>query len=146
MNRNLSLVILFVLVIAPMIPMFMVPTTNADSTTSLTDISEEVVDVGVRDTLPNDDVDLSMMFFTETSSSEDGLYYVCRRGTDAIAYFGASMVIYLAGDTVFTLEFPGSNVVIPETEDPTGSVTNYLLGNDPSNWKTGVEDCSLIRY
>ena len=145
MNRNLSLVILFVLVIAPMTTMFMVPTTNADSTTSFIDIPEEVVDA-VPDTLPDEDVDLSMMFFTETPTSENGLYYVCRRGTDAIAYFGASSVMYLAGDTVFTLEFPGSNMVIPETENPTGSVTNYLLGNDPSNWKTGVEDCSLIRY
>ncbi|MHA1930365.1 MAG: DUF7948 domain-containing protein, partial [Candidatus Thorarchaeota archaeon] len=146
MNRNHSLVILFVLVIAPMFPVFMVQTTNAEAATSLIDIPEEVMDVGVPDTLPNDDVDLSMMFFTETPSSEDGLYYVCRRGTDAIAYFGASTVMYLAGDTVFTLEFPDSNEVIPHGENPTGSVTNYLLGNDQSNWKTGVEDCSLIRY
>ncbi|MHA1930364.1 MAG: DUF7948 domain-containing protein [Candidatus Thorarchaeota archaeon] len=146
MNRNHSLVILFVLVIALMFPVFMVPTATTDSNTQSDDIQQALLDVDVPDTIPNADVDLSMMFFTETLSSEDGLFYVCRRGMGSIAYFGASSVMYLAGDTVFTLEFPGSNEVIPEAENPTGSVTNYLLGNDQSQWNTGIRDFAILRY
>ena len=55
------------------------------------------------------------MFFTETQSPENGLYYVCRRGVDVVAYFGASKVMYLSQGEVFTLEFPGSKPVIPVT-------------------------------
>ncbi|MHA1481727.1 MAG: DUF7948 domain-containing protein, partial [Candidatus Thorarchaeota archaeon] len=146
MSRNLSLVILFVLVIAPMFPVFMVPTTNADTITPLDDIPAGLVDVNAPDIMPEQDVELNMMFFTETPSSDDGLYYVCRGGVDAVAYFGASTVKFLSSGIVFTLEFPGSNEVTPQGENPTGSVTNYLLGSDSSQWKTGVEDCAVLRY
>ncbi|MHA1480042.1 MAG: DUF7948 domain-containing protein, partial [Candidatus Thorarchaeota archaeon] len=146
MKRMHSIVLLFVLVIAPMFPVFMVPITNTDSINSLDDIPVELVDVGAPDSLPKEDVDLNMMFFTETTSSDEGLYYVCRRGMDSIAYFGESMVKYLSGGTVFTLEFPGSRSVVPQGESPTGSVTNYLLGNDPSKWRTGIEDCGVLSY
>jgi len=129
-----------------MFPVFMVPTTNANSVATLDDIPEDLMVEGVPDSLPEDDVELNMVFFTETPSSEDGLYYVCKRGTDSIAYFGASTVKYLSGGTVFTLEFPGSRLVVPQGESPTGSVTNYMLGNDPAQWKTGIEDCAILRY
>jgi len=145
-KRTHSLIVIFVLVIAPMFPVFMVPTTDTDSVATLDDIPEGLMDESVHDTLPEEDVDLNMMFFTETPSSEDGLYYVCRRGIDSIAYFGASTVIYLSGGKVFTLEFPGSRLVVPKGESPTGSMTNYLLGNDPLKWKTGIEDCVVLRY
>ncbi len=145
MNKSHSLVILFILIISPMFPVLFVPTTTTNSVASSDEISAGL-DASIPDTLPKDDVELSMMFFTETPSSEDGLYYVCRSGTDAIAYFGESIVKYLSGNTVFTLEFPGSNMVTPEIENPIGSVTNYLLGNDQSEWKTGIEDCSVLRF
>jgi hypothetical protein len=109
-------------------------------------IPDELIAPDTHGAQPDQDVELKMMFFTETALSENGLYYLCRRGTDAVAYFGASMVKYLSGGTVFTLEFPGSNTVIPHGERPTGSTTNYLYGNTPSKWKTGVEDCSVLRY
>ncbi|MHA1480086.1 MAG: DUF7948 domain-containing protein, partial [Candidatus Thorarchaeota archaeon] len=148
MKRTHSLVVIFVLVIAPMFPVFMVPTTNTDSNpiTHLDDILEELVDMGGLITSPEEDVELNMMIFTETPSSKDGLYYVCKQGMDVVAYFGASIVKYLSGSTVFTLEFPGSRSVVPQGEHRTGSVTNYLLGNDPSLWKIGIEDCAVVRY
>lgn len=65
---------------------------------------------------------------------------------NAVAYFGISEVHYLVGDVYFTLEFPGSNLVIPKGEMPTGSVTNYFYGSDSSLWKTGLADCAELRY
>ncbi|MFW9956278.1 MAG: SBBP repeat-containing protein [Candidatus Thorarchaeota archaeon] len=92
------------------------------------------------------DLNLSVMFFTETPSSDNGLYYVCRSGTDAIAYFGVSSVFYFSKGIMVSLEFPGSQAVIPVGESPTGSVTNYLLGSDQESWKTNIADSSILRY
>jgi hypothetical protein len=147
MRKVFLFVLFFLLVIAPALPMVMESTDNYQSTTVPSDVPKELLDdVQAPDTIPEGDVELDMMFFTETASSENGLYYVCRRGTDAVAYFGASMVKYLSGGTVFTLEFPGSRSVVPRGERSTGSVTNYMYGNDPSKWKTGIQDYAALRY
>ncbi|MBD3408228.1 MAG: hypothetical protein GF411_19050, partial [Candidatus Lokiarchaeota archaeon] len=58
-------------------------------------------------------------YFTQTYSSEDGFYYLCKRGPSTIAYFGASKVIYVLEGTTITLEFPESQEVIPEGLNPT---------------------------
>jgi len=142
LKKITSITLLFVLLIAPVFTVFMVPTTITDSSRV---VSEEVI-VDVFDNHPEEDVEFDTMFFTETPSSEDELHFVCRRGTDAVAYFGDSMVKYVLSGTILTLEFPGSNKVMPNIEHPIGSVTNYLLGNDPQSWKTGIEDCSVLRY
>ncbi len=94
----------------------------------------------------NGDENLNVMTFTPTASQEEGLYFVCRRGLSVVAYFGASVVYYLVNNELFTLEFLGSNHVIPEGEQPTGSVTNYFYGSDSSQWKTGLNDCAVLRY
>ncbi|RDE17790.1 MAG: hypothetical protein C4K49_01075 [Candidatus Thorarchaeota archaeon] len=86
------------------------------------------------------------MHFAVSGSSEDGIYYVCRRGVDVIAYFGVSEVRYAVGEAFLKLEFPGSSQTIPVGEEPTGSVTNYMYGNDPSMWRTGLMDCAVLRY
>jgi hypothetical protein len=91
-------------------------------------------------------MNLEMMMFVQTASDDGGAYYICRRGSSAVAYFGMSEVHYLVGDLFFTLEFPGSNRVIPEGEKPTGSVTSYFYGSDSSQWKTGLADCAELRY
>ncbi len=89
---------------------------------------------------------LEMMMFVPTPSDGGGIYYVCRKGTSIVAYFGLSEVHYLVDDVYFALEFQGSNQVIPEGEKPTGSVTNYFYGSDSSQWKTGLTDCLEVRY
>jgi len=91
-------------------------------------------------------VELSMMYFAPSASVEDGVYYVARRGVDPIAYFGESEIYYVSGNALFRLEFPGSGQVVPIGEEPTGSVTNYILGNDPSRWRSGLTDCAVLRY
>ena len=147
MRKAFLFVLFFLLVIAPALPMVMEPTDDYQSTTVPDDIPKELLDdLQTLDTIPEGDVELNTMFFTETALSENGLYYVCRRGTDAVAYFGASMVMYLSGGAVFTLEFSGSRSVVPHGERPTGSVTNYMYGNDLSKWKTGIQDCAALRY
>jgi hypothetical protein len=112
----------------------------ADSDVTVNTESRDSVDTSIGDG------QLSMMVFTETASTESGFTYVCRRGADTVAYFGASVIKYLTRGTIFTLEFLGSNVVLPTGENPSGSITNYMYGNDPSLWKTGVIDYSALRY
>ena len=92
------------------------------------------------------DVQLDMMHFSPSASSEDGICYVARRGVDTIAYFGESEVWYVVGDTLLHLDFPGSTRVIAVGEEPACSVTNYILGNDPTRWRTGLVDCAILRY
>ncbi|MFX1560837.1 MAG: hypothetical protein ACFFBL_09630, partial [Promethearchaeota archaeon] len=94
----------------------------------------------------SDKANLELMMFVPTASNDGGVYYVCRRGTSSIAYFGVSNVHYLVDDVYFTLEFPGSNQVIPEGEKPTGSVTNYFFGSDSSQWRKGLADFEVLRY
>lgn len=94
----------------------------------------------------SDSLCLDKMTFVQTPSDESGIYYLCRRGICAVAYFGESEVYYVVGSTLIRLEFPGSRWVVPAGEEPTGSVTNYLYGNDPSLWKTGLTDYALLRY
>ncbi len=92
------------------------------------------------------EVKLDMLHFTPSASVEDGIYYVARRGADPIAYFGRSEVYYVVGDTLIRLEFPGSKTVIPVAEELAASVTNYIFGSDPSGWRTGLRDCTVLRY
>jgi hypothetical protein len=87
-----------------------------------------------------------MLLFSETPSSEDDWHFVCRRGMNSIAYFGVSSVKYISEGTAFTVTFPGSNSIIPECDQPTGSVTNYFIGNDPSKWQSGLADYTKLRY
>ncbi|NHJ12909.1 MAG: hypothetical protein EAX95_04495 [Candidatus Thorarchaeota archaeon] len=54
------------------------------------------------------DVKLNTVHFSPSVSSEEGIYYVARRGVDTIAYFGESEVWYVVGDTLLHLDFPGS--------------------------------------
>ena len=82
LKRFHTILLLMILVIAPVFPMVMEPTTSSQSTVLRYDVPEELMDVEGRDTIPEEDVELNMMFFTETPLTEDGLYYVCRRGVD----------------------------------------------------------------
>ncbi|MBD3159515.1 MAG: hypothetical protein GF309_12045, partial [Candidatus Lokiarchaeota archaeon] len=150
MNKRSHLVCLIALAI------LIAPLTQTDMELSTTQVENESnLDVpgdfpedlnAKNDSEHADNVNLDMMHFTETPSSEGGLDYVCRRGVDPVAYFGKSTVKYLSGGTVFTLEFPGSNSVDPVGEKPIGSVTNYFLGSDSAQWRTGLSDYSMLRY
>jgi len=94
----------------------------------------------------NPDMDFGMMLFSPAVHNDQGIYYTCRRGVTTIAYFGASEVFYNLDGTCMKLEFPGSNLVVPVVENPTGSKTNYLLGNDQDKWQTGLQDFAALRY
>jgi hypothetical protein len=145
LKRIYSLIFLVILVIAPLLSV-MVSTLSVDSTKLLDDTSEAIFDGDLTESVLDDGATLTEMHFTETSDSANGMYYICRRGIDTVAYFGVSMVKLLSGGTEFTLEFPGSKTVIPQGEKPTGSLTNYFYGNDVSKWRTGLQDYALLRY
>jgi len=145
-KRLHTLALLFILVIAPMFPVFMVPTSNFDSSESIGNIPEELKTVEDVNDAPRKDVELTMMFFTETHSSDKGFHYICRRGVDAVAFFGESTVSYISGGTIFEIRFIGCDTIVPEVYILTGSITNYFIGNDPSQWKDGVQDFSILKY
>jgi uncharacterized protein (TIGR03437 family) len=45
------------------------------------------------------------------------------------------------------IKLAGANAnAVPEGVDPLPGRTNYMLGNDPSEWRTGVESYSQVRY
>ena len=136
--RTHAVIVLVFLVLSPAFGVLVNPITDSNARIILEDTTPESSYQG--------DVDFSMMFFSETAKSDGEFQYVCRRGADAVAYFGESEVMYLFDGTAFSLEFPGSNFVSPTGEIPTGSKTNYIYGNEPSLWKTGVVDYSTIRY
>ena len=146
MNNINSVVTLIVLVITSTFPTFIVSVAETSSPDLSLETPQHPLEVNNPDEFTSDNIELNMMFFTETRSAEDGFYFVAKRGVDAIAYFGTSMVKYLSGRSVFTLEFPGSNNVVPKVQNPTGSMTNYLIGNDPSEWKTGIQDHAVLTY
>ncbi|TFH06698.1 MAG: hypothetical protein E4H14_10220 [Candidatus Thorarchaeota archaeon] len=143
-RRTLLMATLIVFMLSPVVGIFSpIPAAEPLQTES----AQTIEDPGTQDMQELlGGVNLELMMFVPTASDDGGLYYICRRGMDAVAYFGISEVHYLVGDVYFTLEFPGSNLVIPEGEMPTGSVTNYFYGSDSSLWRTGLADCAELRY
>jgi uncharacterized protein (TIGR03437 family) len=49
------------------------------------------------------------------------------------------------GNSALRISFPGAQTD-PRGESPTGGVTNYLIGNDPAQWRRGVPRYASIRY
>ncbi len=153
MKRIFSVLLLLILVIAPMFPVFIVQVSSETDNrecfyfpTENDEALEGARNNKIQETSLDRNVELNSMIFTDTSSHEDEMYYVCRRGVDVVAFFGASVVKYVTAGNVFTLEFPRCKLDIPEGENPIGSVTYYLLGNDKNDWKLGVDDCFALRY
>ena len=127
-------------------PIFaLIPSITASAAVSRLETLDGAVNAGFGET-EQSNIELNVMHFTPSASIGNGIYYVARRGADAIAYFAESEVHYVGGDTLIRLDFPGSVGVVPIGEEPTGSVTSYMLGNDPSKWRTGLRDCAVIRY
>ncbi|MBN2229060.1 MAG: SBBP repeat-containing protein [Candidatus Thorarchaeota archaeon] len=141
-----TLFFILFLVIAPMVSILNLSFVT-EVTGSIFGVSRpDLVNVDGQQSRTDADVELNMMFFAQAGPNDNDIYYVCRRGTDTIAYFGISKIQYCVGDTILSLDFPGSRQVNPIGEEPTGSVTNYLLGNSPDRWITGLEDCAVLRY
>jgi len=135
---------LFLLIILFVSPLLGIPILN-DAMPMNNDITFALDEFDMKpESSPN--IELNTMFFSSTWSNDNGIFYACRKGTHSVAYFGISSVYYVADDTVFTLEFVGSNQVEPVGEQPAGSVTNYLIGSNPSSWKTDQLDYELLRY
>ena len=50
------------------------------------------------------------------------------------------------GQSGWSLRFIGASKVQGEGIEPTGGVSNYFLGRDPTRWRTGVRHFRRIRY
>ncbi len=90
--------------------------------------------------------EMNMMRFSEASQFSDEIEFICWQGTSPIAYFGISSVFYIVDDSIIKLEFPNCNQVVPQGINPTGSITNYIIGNDPDKWYTGLNDYTSICF
>ena len=145
-KRVYVLIFLIVLIVAPLVMVHSITTRVAQDEMSA-EVKADLERLDFEKQIePEIDLDLSTMIFSPTASQEEGIFYVLRRGVDPIAYFGISTVYYLFDGTYFTLEFLGSNEVIPKCEMPSGSVTNYFYGADSSQWKTGLNDYTQLRF
>ncbi len=144
MKKRASIFLLTLLVASSVIPALPGFASKLNSPRILNDTHRGIVD-GSKER-PQDKVNLNIMHFSPSASNSDGIYYVARKSIDTIAYFGESKVYYVVGDALIVLEFSGSRQVIPTGEQATGSITNYMYGNDQSLWRTGLADCAVLRY
>ncbi len=98
------------------------------------------------DSMCRDESAFASLVFTETPTTRNGFYYICRQGANVLARFGCSSIMYQYGDTYLILDLLGSNSIIPQVEKPCQSITNYFLGNDQANWKTNLVDYYVLAY
>ncbi len=120
-----------------------------DSESNDWDSNEFPQKAGAEENLPKQprgDIELSSLVFTPAATNDCGIQYICRRGVETVAFFGTSEVFYRIGNYNLKIEFPQSNRAEPVGEERTGSITNYMFGNDPNQWQTGLMDCTKIRY
>ncbi|MHA1907980.1 MAG: DUF7948 domain-containing protein, partial [Candidatus Thorarchaeota archaeon] len=143
MNKSYSTLTIIVLLVLALSSF--VPTLNTNENSLYAKPTNVPMNIDMMDAKEKS-IERDSMHFSPSVSNENGIHFVCRRGLDAIAYFGESEVYYGVNGASVKLDFPGSRQVLPVGEKPTGSVTNYLLGNNPSLWQTGLQDFAVLRY
>jgi hypothetical protein len=89
------------------------------------------------------------ILFEPVSSREDGsVAMVGRMAGMTVGFRPASLVIALPGKKVgkFQIEFEGAQPTVPIGAERKQSQTNYLIGNDPENWRTHVPNYAQVIY
>src|SRR5579883_1882433 len=85
--------------------------------------------------------------FTENSGQAAAEVRYIATGADMKAWFECKGFLVQRGAAAVRIEFAGASRD-PQIEgfDPTGASVNYLRGNDPRGWRTGVPLYGAIRY
>ena len=85
-------------------------------------------------------------FTQNRGQAEPAVRYIAS-GADMKAWFESTGFVAQRGAAAVRVEFAGA-LREPQIEvlDPTGASVNYLRGNDPTRWRTGVPLYSAIRY
>lgn len=71
--------------------------------------------------------------------------FLCRGGTSTI-FLTSSEAVVSATDAVMRLQFLGANEADLSGETPLESKSNYFIGNDAGQWRTGVANFGAVRY
>nr|MDO8108891.1 hypothetical protein [Candidatus Sigynarchaeota archaeon] len=119
------------------------------STASLCNINE-FLGVSASDSTPSEvapeNVAFSNARFTPSPNPSEDAGYTFWVGHTALAWFSPSKVSYNVNGTIFVIRFHNSSTTAPIGMNPTGTMTNYLSGYNPSEWRTGLADCTSIVY
>ncbi|MDP9170156.1 MAG: SBBP repeat-containing protein [Acidobacteriota bacterium] len=85
--------------------------------------------------------------FVENRGQADPHARYIGTGPDFKAWFGDGGVVFQQGSATERMDFVGgAPAPVIETADPTGARANYLRGNDPARWKTGLPLFGGLRY
>jgi hypothetical protein len=75
----------------------------------------------------------------------DGAEFVAHGPKYAIALDEKGAALALGSD-VIRLQVLGARAAEPTAEQPLPGVVNYIIGNDPSKWRTGIKTFAQVRY
>jgi hypothetical protein len=84
--------------------------------------------------------------FEPAAGPGDGVEFLAHGPKYAIA-LGAQGAALAVGPDIIRLQVQGARAgVQPSAERPLPGVVNYIIGNDPSRWRTGVKTFGQVRY
>lgn len=94
---------------------------------------------------------LALSFEINAGQAEDDVLFLARSGPYAIELTADGMVVKHHGrsrSTSVKMALKGSRNfdALPSAEDELPGKINYLIGNDPAQWHTGVPTYSKVRY
>src|ERR1017187_1365848 len=94
---------------------------------------------------------LALSFEINAGQAEDDVLFLARSGPYAIELTADGMVVKHHGrsrSTSVKMALKGSRNfdALPSAEDELPGKINYLIGNDPAQWHTGVPTFSKVRY
>jgi uncharacterized protein (TIGR03437 family) len=94
---------------------------------------------------------LALSFEKNAGQADGGVFFLARSGPYAIDLIADGMVLKIPGrsrSTSVRMALKGSRNfdALPSAEDELPGKINYLIGNDPARWRTGVPTFSKVRY
>lgn len=99
----------------------------------------------VPDARLNPAADVPVAFVENHGQTNPSVNYICS-GKSFRAWFEDRRVTLQLGNTVTRITFEGSSTPIIAPLHAIGATANYLVGNDPSRWQTGLPLFDAIRY
>jgi len=94
---------------------------------------------------------LALGFERNAGQAEGDVLFLARRGACAIELTADGMVLQLPGRSrsvavKMALKGNRNREALPSAEEELPGKVNYLIGNDPVQWRTGVATFSRVRY
>jgi uncharacterized protein (TIGR03437 family) len=95
----------------------------------------------------NPALSLPLSFEPNVGQTDPQAMFIARGDRSKLWITAAGPVLGVPGNRMVKLRFPGANAHPKiEAEQPSAGYSNYLIGNDPSKWKTHVPQYGRVRY